>query len=481
MKKFLTLTIIAIIALIGLSVSVNAADVATKADLKNAVLTDGTIKLTDNIEITESIRTSTNITVDLNGFRITGPDDGKANWYAFIVEGGVFTLKDSSTAQTGEIYAKCFGIETKAGTFIMESGKIVATKNQGIGAAVVNYGGKVEIKGGTLVAAFSAVDCQSFFADAELVITGGTFETTLDTDAAIDIGGEYSNGNETVTIIGGAFKGINAFAVNTNADVSITGGAFSSDISDYKSAGYIVNYPVYKEEFDMDMYEVKLNTPYGTQDAINTPDGNFEMLLVSEEFDGQLDSIFEQEIEKNEALKKALLDGKLVNINVQMNKVEEEDVNEDELKAMKEAAKEGKFVKFYDITLQMIANQTEDLGTISELSNKLTFKVLVPDELVKDGRTFFMYRYHDGKVEKITGELDEENYFTFESDKFSTYALAYEDKVDEPTAGGQGTAEKEPEKDETPKTGSIDVVLFASAIVAIISVAGIVAVKKYTR
>ena len=37
------------------------------------------------------------------------------------------------------------------------------------------------------------------------------------------------------------------------------------------------------------------------------------------------------------------------------------------------------------------------------------------------------------------------------------------------------------EKDDTPKTGSIDVVLYASAIIATISLAGIVLVKKYTK
>ena len=35
------------------------------------------------------------VTIDLNGQKVTGPDDGKANWYAFIVDGGDLTLKDS--------------------------------------------------------------------------------------------------------------------------------------------------------------------------------------------------------------------------------------------------------------------------------------------------------------------------------------------------------------------------------------------------
>ena len=40
---------------------------------------------------------------------------------------------------------------------------------------------------------------------------------------------------------------------------------------------------------------------------------------------------------------------------------------------------------------------------------------------------------------------------------------------------------KAEEKDDTPKTGSIDIVLYVSAIIATISLAGIVLVKKYTK
>lgn len=208
--------------------------VTTLAELKAALAgTDVVVKLGDDIEITESIKTTTNVTVDLNGYTITGPDDGTANWYAFIVEDGVFTLKDSSEAQTGEIYAKCYGVETKGGTFIMESGKITATKNAGIGAAIVNYGGKVEVRGGTLLASNWALNAQAYFANMEIVITGGSFETTSDDKSAVQIGGEYTQKEETVDVSGGIFIGTSSFNVNSEATVSITGGTFDTDVSEY--------------------------------------------------------------------------------------------------------------------------------------------------------------------------------------------------------------------------------------------------------
>ena len=41
-------------------------------------------------------------------------------------------------------------------------------------------------------------------------------------------------------------------------------------------------------------------------------------------------------------------------------------------------------------------------------------------------RKYYVVRYHDGKSEVIPATVDG-NIITFESDKFSTYALAYED------------------------------------------------------
>ena len=131
-----------------------------------------TIKLLADVALTESIKiTSGSVTVDLNGHKLTGPDDGKANWYAFIVDGGDLTLKDS--IGTGELYAKCYGIETKSGSFTMESGKITATQNKTYGSAIVNYGGTVVVKGGELSGYLSSVFTGGYFADASTTILDG--------------------------------------------------------------------------------------------------------------------------------------------------------------------------------------------------------------------------------------------------------------------------------------------------------------------
>jgi hypothetical protein len=66
---------------------------------------------------------------------------------------------------------------------------------------------------------------------------------------------------------------------------------------------------------------------------------------------------------------------------------------------------------------------------------------------VYSGRNFELIRVHDGVATAIAGTYDEKTHvFTFETDKFSTYALAYKDSA---VAGGT-TNSTQP---TSPKTG----------------------------
>ena len=131
-------------------------------------------------EIAETIRLSNTVVLDLNGKKVTAPDTGSAgDWYGFVVdEGGDLTLKDS--VGTGELYAKCYGVETKGGSFTMESGKITATRNTTIGTAIVNYGGTVTVNGGTIAGEYSAIYTAGHFANAATTINGGSITGTID-------------------------------------------------------------------------------------------------------------------------------------------------------------------------------------------------------------------------------------------------------------------------------------------------------------
>ncbi len=83
---------------------------------------------------------------------------------------------------------------------------------------------------------------------------------------------------------------------------------------------------------------------------------------------------------------------------------------------------DAEVVNVFDIEIELVIDDKNE-GLISETDGKLTFKVAIPENLKKDGRKFYVLRAHDGKVEKLPVNEDG----TFETDKFSSYMLVYED------------------------------------------------------
>lgn len=118
----------------------------------------------------------------------------------------------------------------------------------------------------------------------------------------------------------------------------------------------------------------------------------------------------------------------------------------DDIKATEEITKEftkslennkvndGKIVSYFDISIAIKdAKTNETLGNLTELTKKIQFAVSIPEnvENVKDGytRNYYIIKKHNDKVSVINGILSKDGkYVIFETDEFSTYALAYEDK-----------------------------------------------------
>jgi len=219
----------------------------TLADAINAAADGETVTLLSDVELTKNIviPADAEVDFDLNGNTLTGCDDGKANWHAFIVEGKL-TMDDTSAEQTGQIWSKCYGIQTKNnGVFVMNGGKIVATNNTTLGTPVVNYGGSVEINGGELVTSCWGVNAQGYFSAASVEINGGKFtieNSVKDYAALIVAGGSNDKNGTTVTINGGKFYGTNLLDLDTTYETStltVNGGEFAEDPSAYLANGLV--------------------------------------------------------------------------------------------------------------------------------------------------------------------------------------------------------------------------------------------------
>ncbi len=101
---------------------------------------------------------------------------------------------------------------------------------------------------------------------------------------------------------------------------------------------------------------------------------------------------------------------------------------------------------------------SNDATKVTETNGKVKASILIPESLWKAGRTFEIIRVHDGEATAIEGTYDENTHvFTFETDKFSTYALAYKDSAslnDSGTNSNSGSPNtSNSTQSSTPKTG----------------------------
>ncbi|WP_027432082.1 hypothetical protein [Lachnospira multipara] len=101
---------------------------------------------------------------------------------------------------------------------------------------------------------------------------------------------------------------------------------------------------------------------------------------------------------------------------------------------------------YFDINLFKKVG-SNDATKVTETNGKVQASIVIPESLRKSGRTFEIIRVHDGVATDITGTYDENTHvFTFETDKFSTYALAYKDSASSSDSSNNNQS-------TTPKTG----------------------------
>lgn len=138
-----------------------------------------------------------------------------------------------------------------------------------------------------------------------------------------------------------------------------------------------------------------------------------------------------------EAEKEQIANGADANVWLELKKVDMSTVSDtDKAAILKKAANfmgEGTELTYFDASLfKQITGQAAQKVSEPGISMKLTIKI--PTELLTTdtnvNRTYTIIRLHNGQAEEITGAFDAASgSFTFETDKFSTYAIAYKDTV----------------------------------------------------
>ena len=117
----------------------------------------------------------------------------------------------------------------------------------------------------------------------------------------------------------------------------------------------------------------------------------------------------------------------------------------------------------YTVGLYLDINLFKKVGSnnatkVTETNGKVKASILIPESLWKSGRTFEIIRVHDGVATAIAGTYDENTHvFTFETDKFSTYALAYKNPASSSdntsTSDSNSSNSSNSTQSTAPKTG----------------------------
>jgi hypothetical protein len=95
---------------------------------------------------------------------------------------------------------------------------------------------------------------------------------------------------------------------------------------------------------------------------------------------------------------------------------------------------------YLDITLWKQITGSDAVRVTEVPNGKVKVALIVPEQFQKSGRTYQLVRIHDGVAAVLETELDTDTYkLTFETDKFSSYALIYTDAVADTSENGLST------------------------------------------
>lgn len=230
-----------------------------------------------------------------------------------------------------------------------------------------------------------------------------TWSSSDDTVATVDANGK-------VTAIGAGKAKITAKAGNQTATCEVTVYEVESD----------VEAPFIDTSKPVDEVTVGINDKESQQNISDTMTS-----IVDDITNGKEVTSVSDETVKN--IKEAIDNGQVISTEVQVTPVKETEVNAQDKKVLEGHIDENvNIAQYLDINILVKADD-QVIGEVNELDKEVTFTVAIPEDLMKEGRTFYVIRVHDGKAEKLETVENEDGTLTFKTDKFSTYALAYED------------------------------------------------------
>ena len=347
-------------------------------------------------------------TLDLDGHTFT------------VNDGGVVYQGDNMTIKNGKFIVNTSASEYR---YAMHIGDERATKNVVVenvectgGINVYNTGNAVIKDAYVVGTTYYAVWADE---DAEVIIESGTFTSASTKGNAViaNAGKSY----DSVTIIkGGQFSAngtVQMFLKGSN--VILMGGTFN--VNPKLVGGDVTIFKGYKVVDNGD----------GTWSVI---EDNSQGEVIVEETSKTLKvktNIAVSDLNLTPAEIEAINAGGTLKavLEVEKVKIPQEGIGDAAKVKALVAEKKMTFGTFIDVNLYTVVDDG-DCNAVVETKNPIAITVQIPEEIRQSGREYSIIRVHNGQAEVLTkGKADANWNITFETDKFSTYAIAYTDSA----------------------------------------------------
>ena len=463
------------------------------------------------------------------------PQPGKVNVYGGTIKGAT-----GIEMRAGELLVE-------GGTIIGTAVPLEVTSNgngstsYGAGIAVAQHTTKLDtsvVVNGGIIQGYSALyqsNPENNEAEAidkiSIEVNGGTFETINEGTVVV-----YSE-NNTEFIYRGTFNGtVNAdylvegvtsekdangnYVVGTRYDVVIketTNGKVTASVKKALAGEKVkltiseaIDYELSKlTVLNADNNEVEINKSYEfimpaggvtiTAEFTKIPPPETDYIITGNETENSNIGVVETEktvetlqeslkadTKLNEKVEEEREKGNQVTVEITMEELDKDSVKEEvKQKILQTVAANQKVHQYFDISVLVRTNEKE-LGKLTQLTEKMKFSMEISKDLIKEGRKFYIINLHGDEVNRIEATLNGTK-LEFETEKFSTFALAYEDGE----AGSGVPGEQQPSeennnvvppvsegKDDTPKTGIINIPVYVWLSIAVMALVGIATTKK---
>ena len=193
---------------------------ASLAQAIEKVENGGTVKLLANVDLTDGVEVDKKLTLDLNGYTISGSTnewtrDPLVDYLVAVKRGGDLTIEDSSAAKTGAITTETI----MCGVKMTVSGETDSTTPA-----------KLTVNGGTIQGYQYGISGQGTRHNTEITINGGTirsFAPAKDNAQNIDSIAIYQPQDGTLTINGGTIQSPNTAIEIRSGRLTVTGGTIT--------------------------------------------------------------------------------------------------------------------------------------------------------------------------------------------------------------------------------------------------------------